>query len=234
LGFRLGTYGGLLVSIGVLVAIDQLKARHRDRLEHPPVMQPVFVDPLRAIGDPQAAVVRVIRAAANRPDAKIEVVRWWPPRKVTSNSRWAECRIIYRLDGGAPPGNRDCTFAIEGDTARLIRDDVESVQSHRDSDRYFPCENCPFVHGTPLEDEQHRLDGAWVVSDVHGNLLGTTADEWIGSRSVIKGDKVTGRRPGSEQAAPRTFTISIDVNSSPRAVNIRVAGQPEALLGIYL
>jgi uncharacterized protein (TIGR03067 family) len=232
LAFRLG----ILLAVIVLAGVYYLRLPPKPE-QAPPVKEPQLILPT----DPQVAVVRAIRARTNRPDGKVEILQWWPPRRVVmEQAERLVCRAVYKLEGpeaveGPESSRLDGAFALEGDTARLLWGRTESIDTHHYLDQFFPCEECPFgpaaVRARQVADEYQKLAGTWVIQSVSPDRF--RADDWKGIRWVLANPTVTGKLPADGPATER-FTFGIVSTSDPKQVDIRVPGRREALLGVYV
>jgi hypothetical protein len=141
--FRRTIYGGIVFGVLVLTGI-YYAGKNWKTDDGEPATTPI-VDNRSASAEPQAAVLETIRSRAHAADPKVEIVQWWPPRRVMLNGteRFA-CRAVYQVDDGGAKMRRDGAFDVEGPSAVPVQDGIEGAATHRRLDPLFPCENCPF------------------------------------------------------------------------------------------
>jgi len=139
-GIRLAIYGGVLFGVAVLAGIYYINIHSRAGKTRPGASRP---PPQSAPVDPQAAVLQAIRGS--RPGVQVEILHWWPPKWVAiGGPDQYVCRAIYRLTEGQTRIDCDGAYDVGRGGVRPVQDGPESAQTHRDLDRFFPCENCAF------------------------------------------------------------------------------------------
>jgi hypothetical protein len=142
---------GVLFGFGVLGLIYLAKTLTMNQATGPNAVPNAGLPPGTNTGLPPVPddapqfVLDAIRVNAKRPDAKVELIHWWPPKYNGFHKSGAPvCRIQYRLDGDPAGTTRDGAYEVVNDHATPLYDQVEGEESHRTLDPYFECKECRF------------------------------------------------------------------------------------------
>jgi hypothetical protein len=134
--FRRTVCGGVLFGVAVLAGIYYLDTHSSADKAGPDAAAPRAAPPPAANGA-LPAVLEMLHS--RRPNARIDVVKWWPPKRVTlGNAERLACRLIYWMEVGQIRDRWDCAFDVGGPRVTQIRYGLENAESHSALDPLFP------------------------------------------------------------------------------------------------